>query len=110
MPTPQSNVDDSGNQVTHGAWENRVYNPVTRTYDSFLVVEPLVINPTRKALRIEIIPRTLPPANVPDRMPIYDSRNAYGGLTNDVAETLTPLSADVISGLPALRLDVTIVP
>lgn len=111
MPLQTPNIDDNGNSVSLGIWDSRIYNPNTKVYDVFPVPIPFSINPVKKAIRIEIIPRTLPPANVPDRMPIDEnSINAAGALTHDVNETLTPLSVDLIQGLPAVRCDVTIIP
>ena len=114
MQPTQPTIDNNSVSTGLATWTHLEYDQVSRTYTPMPQTKPISINPTKKALRIEIIPRTLTGSLVPNRMPIDDnSYNVSGGVTNDVNMTLTPLSVDLIGSptvVPALRAEVTVIP
>lgn len=111
MSQSHPTIDNNSVSVGLGTWNRRVYNDLKHSYDTFPTPKAISINPSNKALRIEIIPRTLSGTQVPERMPIdNNSYSVAGALTNDANLTITPLSVDVIIDIPALRADVTLLP
>ncbi len=67
----------------------------------------LVGNAANFKLRIEILPRTLS-ALVPNvvNLPIDENSVAVAGaVTDDINETITPLTCDVEGGIPFLRIE-----
>lgn len=72
------------------------------------MVLPLAINPTTKELLIEVIPigSPLAPFNGLNRLKIDgNTKNVAGGVTDDSNQDITPLTVDLIAGLPCVRVE-----
>jgi hypothetical protein len=73
------------------------------------MVLPFAINPATNALLVEVIPIGSPLAtfNGLNRLKIDgNTRNVAGGVTDDSDQTITPLTVDLIAGLPCLRVEI----
>jgi len=87
-------IDDNSRGVGRTVQTDNPTNPIS-----------LAINPVTKKLRIEIVPRSLSAAIIPNRMPVdANSYNVAGTLDED--GVLTPLSVDLVQDTPLLRVEI----
>ena len=68
---------------------------------------PFLVDPATNELLIEIIPissaGTITTANIDND---ENSRQVGAGITDDSNQTITPITVDIINGLPCLRIEI----